>query len=85
VPENSRVAACNSLIQTHFVQQATTNRAQQRTGVAYNSAGEKRVILVTKKIQEANDRAIIMENDFKALGEAAWCERYKAPPSVVSE
>jgi hypothetical protein len=53
--------------------------------VVYNSAGQKRVILVTRKMQEAKDRAVIIENDFKALGAAAWCERYGVPPSFVSE
>jgi hypothetical protein len=52
--------------------------------VACNSAGEKRVILVTKKMQEAKDRATIIEKDFKTLGAAAWCERYDAPPTFVS-
>jgi hypothetical protein len=51
--------------------------------VVYNSAGQKRVILVTRKMQEAKDRAVIIENDFKALGAAAWCERYGVPPSFV--
>jgi hypothetical protein len=52
--------------------------------VAENAAGEKRVIAVTKKLQEAKDKAVVIENDFKALGAAAWCERYDVPPSFVS-
>jgi hypothetical protein len=52
--------------------------------VAENAAGEKRVVAVTRKLQEAKDQAVVMENDFKALGAAAWCERYGVPPSFVS-
>ena len=52
--------------------------------VAENAAGEKRVVAVTKKVQEAKDKAVVIENDFKALGAAAWCERYDVPPSFVS-
>jgi hypothetical protein len=52
--------------------------------VAENAAGETRVVAVTKKLQEAEDKAAIMEEDFKTLGAAAWCERYDVPPSFVS-
>ncbi len=52
--------------------------------VAENAAGEKRVVAVTKKLQEAKDKAVVIENDFKTLGPAAWCERYDAPLSFVS-
>ena len=52
--------------------------------VAENAAGEKRVLAVTKKPQEAEDRAVVIENDFKTLGAAAWCERYDVPMSFVS-
>jgi hypothetical protein len=52
--------------------------------VAENAAGEKRVIAVAKKLQEAKDKAVVVENDFKTLGAAAWCERYDVPPSFVS-
>jgi hypothetical protein len=52
--------------------------------VVENAAGDKRVVAVTKKLQEAKDKAVVRENDFKALGAAAWCERYDVPPSFVS-
>jgi predicted NBD/HSP70 family sugar kinase len=52
--------------------------------VAENAAGEQRVVAVTKKLQEAKDKAVVIENDFKALGVAAWCERYDVPPSFVT-
>ena len=52
--------------------------------VAENAEGEKRVVAVTKKLQEAKDKAVVMENDFKTLGPAAWCERYDVPPSFLS-
>jgi hypothetical protein len=52
--------------------------------VAENAAGEKRVVAVTKKLQEAKEKAVLIENDFTTLGATAWCERYDVPPSFVS-
>jgi hypothetical protein len=52
--------------------------------VAENAAGEKRVVAVTKKLQEAKEKAVLIENDFRTLGAAAWCERYDVPLSFVS-
>jgi predicted NBD/HSP70 family sugar kinase len=52
--------------------------------VAENAEGDTRVVAVAKKLQEAKDKAVEIENDFKALGAAAWCERYDVPPSFVS-
>jgi hypothetical protein len=52
--------------------------------VAENAAGEKRVVAVTKKRQEAEEKAVVIENDFTALGSAVWCERYDVPLSFVS-
>ena len=52
--------------------------------VAVNSAGETRVIAVTKKLQEAKDKATVVEHDFQTLGPTAWCERYDVPPSFVT-
>jgi hypothetical protein len=53
-------------------------------GGGRKAAGEKRVVAVTKKPQEAKDKAVVIENDFKTLGPAAWCERYDVPLSFVS-
>ena len=39
---------------------------------------------MTKKLQEAKDKAAVIENDFTTLGAAAWCERYDVPPSFVA-
>ena len=52
--------------------------------VAENANGEKRVIAVCKKVQDARDQADIIESDFKALSVADWCERYDVPPTFVS-
>jgi hypothetical protein len=52
--------------------------------VAENAKGEKRVIAICKKLQDAKDRAVVIESDFNTLGVAAWCERYDVPPSFVS-
>ena len=52
--------------------------------VAENAAGDKRVVAVTKKLQEAKEKAVLIENDFMTLGAAAWCERYGVPLSFVS-
>ena len=52
--------------------------------VAQNANGEKRVIQVTKKLKDAQDRAAAIENDFRRLGTEDWCERYDVPVSFVS-
>lgn len=52
--------------------------------VAENAIGEKRVIAVTKTRQEAREQAVVIENDFKALALAEWCERYDVAPSFVT-
>ena len=52
--------------------------------VAQNASGEKRVIAVFTNIQEAEEGATVIENDFKTLGTAAWCERYDVPVNFVS-
>lgn len=51
--------------------------------MAENADGEKRVIAVAKKLQDARDKAAVIENDLTTLGPAAWCERYDVPPSFV--
>jgi hypothetical protein len=35
-------------------------------------------------MKEAQDRAGIIEQDFKTLGTSEWCERYDVPVSFVS-
>jgi hypothetical protein len=52
--------------------------------VAHNSNGEKRVLEVTKTLKQAQDRATAIEQDFKALNAAQWCERYDVPLAFVS-
>ncbi len=52
--------------------------------VVQNASGEKRVLQATKNVKEARDRAAAIENDYKSLGLAQWCERYDVPVSFVS-
>jgi CRISPR/Cas system CMR-associated protein Cmr5 small subunit len=52
--------------------------------VAQNASGENRVIAVFRSLQEAVEAATVIENDFKTLGVAAWCERYDVPLNFVS-
>lgn len=52
--------------------------------VARNANGEKRVIAVFRSLQEAREGATVIENDFKKLGTAVWCERYDVPLNFVS-
>ena len=52
--------------------------------VAHNAKGEKRVIQVTKKLKDAQDRAAAVEKDFRTLSTEDWCERYDVPISFVS-
>jgi hypothetical protein len=51
--------------------------------VAQNSTGEKRVMAVTKKMDDAKERAEAIERDFNALDLDAWCKRYDVPQSFV--
>jgi hypothetical protein len=52
--------------------------------VVYNSSGDKRVLETTNTVKEARKRAAAIEQDFKTLGTAQWCERYDVPPSFAS-
>jgi hypothetical protein len=52
--------------------------------VVHNANGEMRVLEVTKTVKEAKDRVAAIENDFKTLDSAQWCERYDVPLSFVS-
>jgi hypothetical protein len=52
--------------------------------VVYNSNGEMRVLETTNTVKEARKRAAAIEQDFKTLGAAHWCERYDVPPSFTS-
>jgi hypothetical protein len=52
--------------------------------VVQNTRGEKQVIEVTKTVKEARDRAAAIEEDYKTLGPAQWCERYGVPVSFAS-
>ena len=52
--------------------------------VAHNTKGEKRVILVTEKLNDAQARAAVIENDFRTLSTPDWCERYDVPIAFVS-
>ncbi len=54
------------------------------TVVASNSTGEKRVVAVTRSMDEAKERAEAVDQDFKTLDLATWCERYGVPESFVS-
>lgn len=53
--------------------------------VAQNAYGEKWVVEVTKNVKEARARAVAIENDYKTLGSAQWCERYDIPVSFLTE
>jgi len=52
--------------------------------VARNVHGEKRIIEATKTAKDARDRAAAIEEDYKTLGAAEWCELYDVPVSFVS-
>jgi hypothetical protein len=54
------------------------------TVVAQNANGETRVLEGTKTVKEARDRAQAIEEDFKTLNAAEWCERYDVPVSFLS-
>jgi hypothetical protein len=52
--------------------------------VAENARGERQVVAVAKTLQEAKDKAAVIESDFETQGAAAWCERHHIPLSFVS-
>jgi hypothetical protein len=52
--------------------------------VVQNAFGEKRVLETAKNMKEARARAAAIENDYKTLSAAQWCERYDVPASFVT-
>jgi hypothetical protein len=53
--------------------------------VVQNAYGVKWVLEVTKNVKEARARAVAVENDYRTLGPAQWCERYGIPASFLTE
>ena len=51
--------------------------------VAENLRGEKLVVEVTKTVEEAEDRAAVMEGDLSRLSADDWCSKYNVPASFV--
>jgi hypothetical protein len=54
------------------------------TVVADNSHGQRRVIATAKTMEEASQRAGEIEEEFKTLDLASWCERYSVPQSFIT-
>jgi hypothetical protein len=52
--------------------------------IVQNAREEKRVVEVTRNVKEARERAAAIENDYKVLSTAEWCERYDVPASFVT-
>jgi hypothetical protein len=50
--------------------------------VVQNAFGEKQVLAVTKTVKQARNRVAAVEQDYKALSAAQWCERYGVPLSL---
>ena len=51
--------------------------------VVQNTSGEKRVLEAAKNMKEARARTATIENEYKSLSVAQWCERYDVPASFV--
>ena len=51
--------------------------------VVQNTSGEKRVLEAARNMKDARARAATIENDYKTLSVAQWCERYDVPTSFV--
>jgi len=51
--------------------------------VAENSNGIRHVLAVALTMEEAEEWAATIEQDFRALGPTEWCERYDVPVSFV--
>ena len=45
--------------------------------------GEKHVLAVAQTMEEAEQRANIIEQEFQALSATEWCKRYDVPVSFV--
>jgi hypothetical protein len=52
--------------------------------IAYNHVGKKRVVEEVDTDQRAEERMSVIENDFRTLPIAEWCERYCVDSSFVS-
>ncbi len=52
--------------------------------VADNQRGERLVVAVTSTMEEARERAAIIEGDYRKLSPQEWCTRYDVPASFVS-
>ena len=53
--------------------------------VAHNAHGQTRVVSVTKKVKDARQRAVAIEEDLRTLGTKEWCARYDVPVSFVTD
>ena len=53
--------------------------------LAKNPSGEECVIEVTKTMEEAQQRAVTIEQDYRMLSTEDWCSKYNVPASFVSE
>jgi hypothetical protein len=42
----------------------------------YNFKGDRRVVEVLDTYEQAQERAVVIEEDFKTLDTPEWCERY---------
>jgi hypothetical protein len=51
--------------------------------VVQNTSGDKRVLAGAENMKDARARAATIENDYKTLSVAQWCERYDVPASFV--
>ncbi len=51
--------------------------------VVQNAFGEKRVLEAAKNMKEARVRAVAIENDYKTLSTAQWCDLYGVPASFL--
>jgi hypothetical protein len=52
--------------------------------VVRNTSGEKRILEAAKNMKEARARVAAIENDYKTLSVAQWCERYDVPASFIT-
>ncbi len=53
--------------------------------VAENQRAERVVVAVTSSMEEARERAAVIEGDYRRLPPEDWCTRYDVPVSFVSQ
>ena len=50
----------------------------------YNTNGDRRVVEVFDSYEQAQERAPVIEEEFRSMDTSEWCERYSIPLAFVN-